>query len=295
MLDHPDWLDVSAGSQRLVGSLPGSGTLAFALQDQERSIIVVVPSNSLAATTVVVQTGGGIATKLSTFPVSAIATPGVAIAFANPSISATWQVVVTADPTQTIYVFADSDLATVAIASDETAPVYAQVVNNGPLSGGGAISPLYTQLVHGNTDLIGQQIMAGSLPVAIASDQSSVPVAAHPTVKQSVDFLNIASGAGVGPTNIVLTEGIVTRCLISAALRVGVGQANIAVYINTGGVNYIIADILLFGGQAVTVVAIPFPENLATIVGSATLPIAVFNNAIVGVLVADVTVTIEGR
>jgi hypothetical protein len=161
----------SAGTLRYVGSKAGSGTLAVTLAATERSIIVVVPANALGATTVQVQTASGIQTKLSTFPVSAVATPGVCIAYANPGISTSWQVVIAADATQTCYVFADSDLATVAIASDETAPVYAQIVNNGPLSGGGAITPLYTQLVHGNTDLIGQQLAAGSVPVVLPSDQ----------------------------------------------------------------------------------------------------------------------------
>lgn len=208
MTDHPDWLGVSAGSLRYLGSVAGSGTLAVSLNPQERAIIVVVPANALGTTTVTVKTASGIATKLSTFPVSATPTPGLCIAYANPAISASWQVVTTADPSQTCYVFADSDLGTVAIASDQTAPVYAQVVNNGPLSGGGAVTPLYVQIVHGNADLIGQQLMGSSIPVVVASDQSPVAVRdAGTTLVGSLTYVSNATPGSV--TSAIMLGGSV--------------------------------------------------------------------------------------
>lgn len=103
--------------------------------------------------------------------------------------------------------------------------------------GGGALTvdapvgtPVFVKLSDGAASLVGQKAMAASLPVVLASDQASVPVAATLAAETTkvIGTVNVAASQNIGITPNT-SGGLTTYHLVSA------GSTNATVVKNSAG------------------------------------------------------------
>jgi hypothetical protein len=209
--DFPDWIRQQAGGLRYLGSLAfvvgANGqadlTLAATLLPLERSVVVVIPPNAHVldgSLTVAVQShDGAIATGAVNRESLTTSTP--LVAYVNGSYSAAWDIRVrfTADAsgvTLTAFIFADTDPRLVALANIDTQ--YPLPISLGTGGTVGTRAKALSLSVVPASEFQGQSPMAGSMAVAIASDQSPVPTQPYNLTAPA----NIQTGAQLVATSL---------------------------------------------------------------------------------------------